>query len=252
MAVSFREFTPKMTRIRIREQAHHGRYSARAGGLFNQPSSVSPFSGSTLRLKTGYLSKINPSSFKSFNPLSIDMSFQIPTQKFADRFIRAENRFLFKSGAYVRRTMRSTLNRKPPQQYTKSTRKKWKKNRKMTARYKREVLEGAVRAPYRRVGTLRQFTNFAVNKFKAYVVIGPEHMPHLSAYKTTRSKKTIPQLLNEGGPAEVLKWRSFPGGRRESYFKPVIFKSHPYVQMTLDKSGKAIQRNVMQFTKGLF
>ena len=84
------------------------------------------------------------------------------------------------------------------------------------------------------------------------MVIGPEHMPHLSAYRTTRSKKTIPQLLNEGGPAEVLKWRSFPGGRRESYFKPVIFKSRPYVQMTLDKSGKAIQRNVMQFTKGLF
>ena len=256
--VSLRDFSPKMTRIFTRQAAWHTRYSARSGGLFTQPQEWTPFSSANVRMKRNFFRNIDPSKLSSFSPFAMSFTMTLPTEKFVKGVIAAENRALYKSGAYIRRAMKTVLNKKRPRRYTKSTEHKPAGSRRHTARYKKEILSGTARAPYKKWGTLRDNVFFAVDKKNGYVVIGPTYMPHLRAYQTTRSAKTIPDLLNTGGPATVLHYQNHYVGqtgknlpsvkatRRKKRYKNVNFKPHPFVRMTWKKSKRVVMGEIMK------
>ena len=134
--------------------------------------------------------------------------------KLKQRIEAKERRVLFRTGGVARKAMMNLLSRRPPSQFTQKTKR-------VTKRWQREVLGGAVRAPYQRTGLLRASVAFEVDSNAKSVSVGPR------LTKKTTGLKPVPQLLNEGGSATVMQF-----GKATA----VRYRAFPYVAPVFDKA----------------
>lgn len=143
---------------------------------------------------------------------------QAPTPKFIKRLSRKYDKILYYTGRAALRWYKQKLNRKYPKKYKKKYKNQWSPTNQgggLRKRYVNEILKGNNRTyPYRRIGTLRNFANFKIDKDISKVIAGPKYFAEAKGNKgRTRTSKTVPQILNEGGTAMLVRRRLYPKGK---------------------------------------
>lgn len=174
--------------------------------------------------------------------------------KFVSRFdqltaaVRSkEERTLFWLGSWTKRRMEWKLSKSAPRRLTQKTGK-------LTARYKREVLGGAARAPYRITGYLRNNVRFAVDVPRLTMYAGPTLLRRTQKDTVpTGPNETIPALLDRGGPAIVdekrQQWITRTYGRALIWLHTgkrisTVYRAFPYVEETRDVAWQKLQERL--------
>lgn len=130
----------------------------------------------------------------------------VDVPKLLERSDRRNKRVLFRAGAYARTVMRNSMRR-------------------------RKGVSPPGTPPNAHVGTLKRLISFAVDTTEQSVVAGPEIF---SGKGTTRTNKTIPDLMDSGGAALI---DTVSGKDRQVKKQPAVFVPRPFVDPALEKSA---------------
>lgn len=136
-----------------------------------------------------------------FDEVKIDLS------NLARATDRSVENVLKKSGAYIRRAMKTVLRKKRRKYKKKLTPiRKWRKDGTMSSHYVQFLKEyytfvgaGHPRPPKQFAGTLRNLVEFSVDTSNHSLVVGPR----IFSQKNTKANIAPPRLLDQGGLAQV-------------------------------------------------
>lgn len=155
---------------------------------------------------------------------------------------KAEAKVMSKFGSFVRRTARSSIRSRQKRladmtpfelaEYGAAV-NAWKRDGEQGPRPKRfPAASKPGNPPNNQTGLLKKFIFFTYESFRRSVIIGPALLNN--AGKTLNPQgKTVPQVLEEGGPASVtyLGWEH---GRRVWKTKAIHIEPRPYMKPAYD------------------
>lgn len=129
--------------------------------------------------------------------MSAEFKWTFPLQTFIDAVQRKEARCLYRAGRAMLRKYKRVLGKPYPKEKTPKG--------KRSSRYMKEVVSGNRSPyPYMKTGVLKNATEFAVDMDEGTVYAGPIKLSGHGWGTRVKSNKPTPQLLEEGGGAQVL------------------------------------------------
>ena len=165
-----------------------------------------------------------------------------PTKAFLNAIVNKERRVLHKTGLDGLRKYRRMVGRKPTKKYT--------KRGKMTRRYAEEIARGSRHPfPYKIHGQLQRVSNYDVSMDLGETVAGPMLF---QSRATHRSTKTVPQLLNEGGTANITVWKKRTKKRTSKFAgRSKAGKTSDYTFDTFEPEGLRVKYRRLHWTTPL-
>lgn len=151
---------------------------------------------------------------KSPGVLSVDARIFFDTEEVTRRMDRREKTALTRIGAYGMRVTRNLLNKKTKGQPSRPG-----------------------EPPRKVLGTIKRFTFFGYDAARRSVVVGPTIFG--GSKKTTQpvSKKTVPQLLEQGGRAIIRTTKPKPFRDRSLFKLRANYPARPWVEKAMTRTA---------------